>query len=98
MSAGYATWDRFKHLKLHGVSYDIGVRLREDGRYLVSWVCLECFEQGPPSPAADTVEHAMELADVSLHLHHGLAHSDATAIGMLDRTRIGRKSAARGAD
>ena len=88
MPARNATWKRIRHLKLDGVSYDIGVRLREDGRYLVSWVCLECFEQGPLSPAADTIEHALEFAEVSLHLHHGVAHSDAAAIGELDRTRI----------
>jgi hypothetical protein len=76
MSAGHATWNRFSHLKLDGVSYDIGVRLREDGRYLVSWVCLECFEQGPLTPAAGTIDHAVELAEVSLHLHHGVTHSD----------------------
>jgi hypothetical protein len=74
MSVRYVTWNRLSHLKFDGVSYDIGVREREDGRYSVSWVCLECFEQGPPSPAADTIERAVELAEIALHIHHSFVH------------------------
>jgi hypothetical protein len=76
-----ACWKRLTHVRLDGVNYDIGVREREDGRFGVSWVCLYCFEQGPPSPAAETLEQAVAFAHVGLHAHHQLVHADARSHG-----------------
>jgi hypothetical protein len=80
MAALYAIWKRLGHIRIGNVNYDIGVKEREDGRFAVSWVCLTCCEQGPPTPAADTVERAIEVAHVGLRIHHSLTHHSAGAI------------------
>jgi hypothetical protein len=77
MAAPYSIWKRLGHLRIGNVNYDIGVKEREDGRFLVSWVCLACCEQGPPAPAVETVEKAIEVAHVGLRIHHNLTHAAA---------------------
>jgi hypothetical protein len=76
MAALYSIWKRLSHVRLDGINYDIGIKERDDGRYTVSWVCLKCFEQGPPSPAAETLEQAVSFAQIGLRAHHGLIHAD----------------------
>jgi hypothetical protein len=75
MAGLYAIWKRLSHLRLDGVYYDVCGKVREDGRFTVAWVCLACCEQGPPIPAAKTLEQAVSLAHVGLRAHHGLVHS-----------------------
>jgi hypothetical protein len=62
------------HLRLDGVCYDICAKQREDGRFTVAWVCLQCCEQGPPIPAANSMERAVSFAQIGLRAHHGLVH------------------------
>jgi hypothetical protein len=77
MAALYAIWKRLRQVRLDGVNYDIGVKEGEDGRFSVAWVCMQCCEQGPPAPAAETLELAIEFAHIGLRAHHGFFHRDA---------------------
>jgi hypothetical protein len=74
MAAIYAIWKRLGQVRLDGVSYDIGAKEREDGRIFVTWVCMECCEQGPPAPAVGSLEQAIAFAKISLRAHHALFH------------------------
>jgi hypothetical protein len=74
MAAVYAIWKRLGQVRLDGVNYDIGARQREDGRLFVSWVCMACCDQGPPTPALENTEQAIAFAKIGLHAHHALFH------------------------
>jgi hypothetical protein len=75
----YATWRPLSHLSLDGVSYDIGVKERRDGRFSVGWVCLNCCEQGPLLPSSETLAGATAFAEAGLRAHHALVHGVAQA-------------------
>jgi hypothetical protein len=75
MAVLYAFWKRLSHLRLDGVHYDVCGKERDDGRFTVAWVCLACCEQGPPIPAARTLEEAVSFAHIGLRAHHGLVHA-----------------------
>ena len=58
---------------IDGVTYEITPR-KKQGRYVASWLCMECRKGGVSSVSAGNVTESIIRAERKLLTHHAAAH------------------------